>query len=467
MFFVYALLFSCVNFALDLIYIKTYQLENYKLKNMLFKTIKFDFAFGHKTPLNITKRIKRLFFCDFLLKIGIFLMIFGIIPIFWLQFLCATILLILSPLTIFLSFLISLPIENLIKKSFIRKAKKKLSRMRCKKIAITGSFGKTTTKHILYDILKVEFDVCATPKSFNTPMGICKTILEDLKETDDFFIVEFGARQSGDIEFLSKLVGVDFGILTPIGNCHLQTFGSVENIENTKYELCDNAKEFVVFNGKSKSTKKLYKRFSRRKYLVCEEGSFAYAKNIESTTEGSHFTLVLDGKECFCKTKLLGKANIDNIVVAASMAYLLGETVFGIVRGIENASPIAHRLELIKTDFITCLDDSYNSNLDGFKEALTVLSSFPGRKILVSPGIVELGKEQYSANVEVGKMAGKVCDIFVIMNETNREALFSGAADVPEIYFAKTRLQQQEILKKIIQKGDVVLFENDFPDNIK
>ncbi len=467
MFILYAFVFSCVNFVLDLIYIKTYQLESYKLKNMFFKTINLNFAFGKKTPLNITKRIKRLFFCDFLLKFAIFLMIFGLIPIFWLQFVIAILILILSPATIFLSFFVMLPVENLIKRSFIKKAKKKLAKMKCKKIAITGSFGKTTTKHILYDILKVEFDVCATPKSFNTPMGICKTILEQLKETDDFFIVEFGARQSGDIEFLAKLVGVDFGILTPIGNCHLQTFGSIENIENTKYELCENAKEFVVFNGKSKSTKKLYNRFSRKKYLVCEEGSFAYAKNITSTSEGSEFTLVLDKKEYSCKTKLLGKANIDNIVVAASMAYLLGETAFGIVKGIAQAQPIAHRLELIKTDFVTCLDDSYNSNVEGFKEALTVLSSFEGRKILVSPGLVELGKQQYNANFEAGRLAAKVCDIFVIMNETNREALLAGASDLPEIYFAKTRQEQQQILKKIIKKGDVVLFENDFPDNIK
>ncbi len=467
MFVLYAFLFALVVCGLDLIYIKTYQLESYKLKNTLLKLAKYDFAFGKKTPLKITKRIKRLFFINFLTNFVVFLMIFAFLPYFWQQFVVAFLVVFLSNFCVLLSFVLALPIENLIKQNYIRKAKKKLSKMKCKKIAITGSFGKTSTKHILYDILKEEFDVCATPKSFNTPMGICKTVLEDLKETDDYFIVEFGARQSGDIDFLAKLVSVDFGILTPIGNCHLQTFGSVENIENTKYELCENAKDFVVFNGRNKSTRKLYNRFQRRKYMVCEEGSFAYAKDIVSSAEGSRFSLVLDDKQLSCKTRLLGRANIDNIVVAASMAYLLGESLYGIAKGILNARPIPHRLEMIKTDFVTCLDDSYNSNLDGFKEALSVLSGFDGRKIVVSPGIVELGKQQEEVNAEVGRLVAEVADIFVIMNETNRQALLTGAENLAEIYFAKNREQQQQLLRKIIKKGDVVLFENDFPDNIK
>ncbi len=471
MFVLYAFLIAIMITVLDLVFIKSYQLENYKVGNYLKKTIKFEFAFGDKTKLNFTKRIKRLIFIDFLLKFLIFLIFFGFINNFWINFVIVFLFVIFSEIIVVLSFYVVFPLEEFIKKIYIKKAKNKLKNINCKKIAITGSYGKTSTKNILYQILKQEFDVCETPKSFNTPMGICKTILEDLKETDDFLIVEYGARKIGDIEFLAKNFGVDFGIITPIGNCHLETFGSVENIEKTKYELCEEAKDLVIFNGSSKSTKKLFNRFLKQKYLVCEENSYAYAKNIKSSSSGSTFDMVIDNKVFKCETKLLGKSNIDNIVVASTMAYLLKESVYNIQKAIKNLKPTPHRLELINGKFANIIDDSYNSNFDGFMQALEVLSKFNGNKIVVSPGVVELGKQQWQVNYDIGKEIGKVADFFVIMNQTNKNALFEGAQKggmtKSNIFFADTRQQQKMILKKMLKAGDVVLFENDFPDNIK
>lgn len=471
MFVLYALLVSLILTCLDLIYIKVFQLEGYKISNYIKKILKAEFSFGNKTPLVYTKRINRLIFFNFLLNLTYFLLFFELISHIWIEVLLTISLFLISPLLIVLTFIFALPFENCIKNNFIKKAKNKLKTMPCKKIAITGSFGKTSTKNILYQIMAEEFDVCSTPKSYNTPMGICKTILENLKETDDFFIVEFGARHIGDIDFLAKFVGVDFGIVTPIGNCHLETFGTIENIENAKYELCENTKDWVVFNGKSKSTKKLFDRYLKKKYLVCEENSFAYAKNIKSTEKGSLFSIVIDGKEFECQTKLLGKANVDNIVVASTMAYLLGESLFNIQKGIKNLKAIPHRLELIKGEFVNVIDDSYNSNYEGFLQALQVLESFEGKKIVVSPGIVELGKEQEKVNFSIAKEVAHRCDIFVIMNQTNKVTLFDGAIkgglDEKNIYFCANREEQKLLLKKILHKGDVVLFENDFPDNIK
>lgn len=494
MFVLYAFLVTIAFSGVSYIFVKLFQLENYRMSNYLKKVCKFDFAFGKKTPLVFTNRIKRLFFCIFLFNFCIFLLLYGAIPNFWVNFVFTFLIFIFSPIWVTLAFLCTFPIENMIKQNFVRKAKKKLSRCACKTIAITGSYGKTSTKNILFQMLREEFDVCATPKSFNTPMGVCKTILENLKETDDFFIVEFGARRVGDIEKLSSLVGVDFGIITPIGNCHLETFGSLERLENTKFELCEGAKDLVVFSGKSKSSKKLFERFEHKKYLVGENGSFAYAKDVKVSQEGCKFTLVLEGKCLKCKTRLLGQASIDNIVEAAAMAHLLGESDFDIVRAIERLTPTPHRLELIK-GFVNVIDDSYNSNLDGFKEALAVLSCFGGRKIVVSPGIVELGKTQYETNRLVGKEVAKCADIFLIMNETNKAALTEGATSANEevqadganegdeaggapaeekenakgcqILYAKTREEQKKILKGLLTSGDTVLFENDLPDNMK
>ncbi len=472
MFVLYSFVVSLVLVLLDLIFFKSFQLENYNIKRYIKNSISLDFSLGRKTPLIFTNRIKRLIFCDFLLKICVFLMFFGLISNFWINFVITILLILISPIFVCLSFLLAQPIENVIKKRIIKKAKQKLKRCSCKIIAITGSYGKTSTKNILYQILSEEFDVCASPKSYNTPMGVCRTILENLKETDDFLILEFGARAQGDIEELSKMVGVDFGIITPIGNCHLETFGSIEKIENTKFELCENVKQAVVFNGKSKSTQKLFDRFTRRKYLVCEENSFAYACDIKTSASGSEFVMVLDGCRFDCTTKLLGRANIDNIVVASAMAYLLGENFHSIKKGVAKTKPVPHRLELIKGRFVNVIDDSYNSNLEGFKEALSVLSGFgEGKKVVVSPGIIELGKTQFDVNKNAGVEVGRVADIFVIMNETNKKALQEGAIegglDKEKIYFAKTREEQKQLLKDILKKGDCVLFENDFPDNVK
>lgn len=469
MFVLYAFLISVGLTLIGFIFIKNFQLENYKIKRYIKNIVRFDFSFGDKNKLIFTKRVKRLILINFLLNFAYFLLFFGLIPYFWINFGLSIVLILFSPIVIVISFAVAKPMEELIKLHYLKKAKRKLQKLNCKKIAITGSFGKTSTKNILYQILAEEFDVCATPKSYNTPMGICKTILEDLKETDEFFIVEMGARHVGDIGFLAKYVGVDFGIMTPIGNCHLETFGSIENIEKTKYELCENTKDVVIFNGKSKSTKKLYKKYPQKKYLVCEEGSFAYAKDAVSNSDGTEFVMMLDGKQFLCQTKLLGKANIDNIVVATAMAYLLGESLYNIQNAIKHIQPTPHRLELIKGQFVDVIDDSYNSNFEGFKQALEVLASFEGKKIVVSPGIVELGKQQEKVNYDIGKEIAKVADIFVIMNQTNKKALNDGAKEggLSEIYYANTRSEQKEILKKILQKGDVVLFENDLPDNLK
>lgn len=467
MFVFYSILIAPFLCLFDLLFFKNFQLEGYKIDKYIKNMHKINFS--NKTPLVFTHRVLRLFAGNFVIKLLILLLFFGFVRVFWADFVFIICMLIFSPMIVVATFAIMQPIENLIKKRFIQKAKKKLKSCVCKTVAITGSYGKTSTKNILYQILKQDFDVCASPKSFNTPMGVCKTILEQLKETDDFLIVEFGARRLGDIDELAKMVGVDFGIITPLGSCHLETFGSLENIENAKFELCENTKNAVVFNGKSKGSQKLYERFDRKKYLVCKEGSFAYAKDVVCKSGGSSFTLVLDGKTLSCSTNLLGKSNIDNIVVAAAMAYVLGQSMYGIKKGIENLQPTAHRLELIK-GFSNVIDDSYNSNFDGFIQALEVLSSFEGRKIVVSPGIVELGKAQYDTNKKVAQEVSRVADIFVIMNETNKTALTDGAMmskKQPKIFYANTRTQQKELLKNIIKKGDVVLFENDLPDNFR
>lgn len=466
---VYSILCSLVISLLILPATKVYQLENYKIKKTLKKIISFDLANGDKNKLKFTNRIKRFLFCVFLVFFLIFLIIFSIKIKIYLKIILILLTVVFLPIFFLLAHLLDLPIEESIKRSYIRKAKKKLNALKCKKIAITGSFGKTTTKNFLFQILSKKFKVCITPKSYNTPMGVCMTILDKLAEDDDFFVVEMGARQRGDIDYLCKMVGVDYGIITAVGNCHIETFKTLEAVENTKAELCDNTNNFVVINGSNKSGIKIYERCKKKKYLVCKENSFAYVQDVKIKDNKTYFNLFIDNKMVKTHTNLLGKGNIDNITTAAALCYLLGVSLFDIDNGIRELKPIAHRLEVIR-GYCTVIDDSYNSNFDGFCEALEILKSFGGRKILVTPGMVELGKMQYEQNYKIGEQIASCCDIVIVMNKVNNIALTNGIKKggfEGDIYYAYTRLEQKNLLKEIIKKDDVVLFENDLPDNYR
>lgn len=462
--------YSVAMVLLSLPLIKVYQLENYKPLKFVSRVFKFNLAFGDKNKLVLTNRIKRYIFCEFLLFFVVFSLIFYFLTKYYLNLIVMFVGIIFLPVLMIITHYLILPAEKLIICSYIKKAKNKLKTMPCKKIAITGSFGKTSTKNILFQILSQKFKVCATPKSYNTPMGVCKTILENLTEKDDFFIVEMGARHIGDIEFLCKLVGADYGVLTPVGNCHIETFKTLENVENTKFEICENVQDFMIINAKSDSNKKLYERCEKKKYLIGEENSFAYATNVNVKNLKTYFNLHIESQSIEVSTNLLGKASVDNIVTASALAYLLGVNLLDIKKGISLLKAIPHRMELIK-GYANIIDDSYNSNFEGFKQALDVLSKFHAKKILVTPGMVELGDKQFDMNFEIAKLVAKVCDIVVVMNEVNYKAIIEGLKaknfDMKNVYHAKSRKEQKEILKKILQANDIVLFENDLPDNYK
>ena len=451
-------------------FVKTYQLCSYNLSSFWKNCLEFSFSVGDKNKIKLTKRLLRfeilyaiisffLFFIVFLLINSGFLIIFDLIIIF-----------LLIPVWISLTHIILFPIEKLIKWFYILKAKKKLEKKNIIKIGITGSYGKTSVKNILAHLLSTRYKVCQTPKNYNTEMGLTLTILNELDD-HDVFIAEMGARKKKDIEKLAKIVKPSLGVLTPIGQCHLQSFKTINNIENTKFELaqnlCTNGQMF--FCGGNDSCEKLYHRFGGNKKLIGKEGSFCYAKNILYSSKGSEFEIVLDGQVLKASTKLLGKMNVQNIVLASAVAKFLGVSNKDICTAIASLAPSPHRLEVIKTDFCTILDDSYNSNEDGFMQALEVLEMFDGRKIVVTPGMVELGTAQAEKNFQLGCKIADSCDYLIIMNDTNKNALLSGAIShnfkKENIYFAKNRHEQKELINLLSCKNCVILFENDLPDN--
>ena len=447
--------------------LKNYQLSGYKIKPFL-KSLR-NLNFQNKTPIKFTPRLLR-FMCTFCLFFTIYSVLWFTFFILWWHYIIYALLIIPAIVSItILAHICMLPIEHMIAGSFIKKAQEKLKKINCIRIGITGSFGKTSTKNILRDMLSYKYKVCTSPQSYNTPLGLSRTVLENLEEGDDIIIFEMGARHSGDIDYLCKIYGVDYGVITSVGKQHLETFKSIAKIGDTKFELYKNSKEKTVFGRGLKDT--LYARAVDRKILACEDGSFCYAKSVGCSAEGMSATIMLDGKELELKTKLLGKHNLDNIMCALALAYTLGVTIYDLKKAVLNLKPTPHRLEVIKTGKFVVIDDSYNSNEAGAKEALNVLKLFEGRKFIITPGLVEMGSEQSIANYKFGKAIAEVCDYAIVMNKENRGALLEGlwAGGFPkDKVYVKSRLEDaMAVIKQYASVNDVVLFENDLPDNFR
>ena len=367
------------------------------------------------------------------------------------------------------------PIEKKINNGYFQSAKKKLDeRPDLIKIGITGSYGKTSTKFALRDILSVKYNVLATPSSFNTPMGVSSIINGKLERAHQVFIAEMGARHVGDIKELCELVHPKYAMITSIGEQHLETFGSITNIVNTKNEIMDSLPEDGVgfFASDGEFCDRLFAKCDREKYRTGYDASrkpHMLISEVQVDTQGSKFLLTCsDGTYARCRTRLLGRHNIQNIALAASMARRLGLTMEEIARGIRRIEPVEHRLQLIPGS-ITVIDDAFNSNPAGSAEALNVLSGFAGRRFIITPGMVEQGEKEDQLNYAFGaQMPGKV-DYAILVGPKHTRPIYEGMVEAgfneDRIYVAADLTEATRILREMGRNGDVVLFENDLPDN--
>lgn len=437
-----------------------------------------QYTASQKTPLKYTKRMTRLVVVYSILVFALTMLFLNIsflyIPYF--KYGAVGLIPMFVPLLVCLAFYITLPFEILNNKRYVKKATMVLDkRTDLIKIGITGSYAKTSVKNILATLLSVKYNVLATPQSFNTPLGISKTVLDSLNDSHQVFIAEMGARYQGDIKELCEMVKPNIGILTGLGNQHLLTFGSEERLIATKGELQDwislsNGKMF--FNGDCEKNKILFDKCECEKTMVYgfDEKSDLYAKNISYDNRGVSFTIVYNKKSYKTHAGLLGKHNISNIMLCASVCLSLGLTMEEIVKGVEMLTASPHRMALIpSSSSLVIIDDAYNGSVEGSKAALDVLASFEGTKVVITPGLVELGKEQVESNKEFGRHMAKCADYVIINGTTNYESLFAGLKEgqMPEenILRAGSLKQATTLLAGITKPGDVVLFENDLPDN--
>jgi UDP-N-acetylmuramoyl-tripeptide--D-alanyl-D-alanine ligase len=384
----------------------------------------------------------------------------------------------LNPLTTVLANFLLSPVQRAINQTYLRRAQGRLRDVKPLVIGITGSYGKTSTKYLLEHLLAGHRRVLKTPLSYNTLMGICRVINDNLPADCEVFIAEMGAYRRGDIKELCDFVHPTIGILTAIGPQHLERFKTIENVQATKYELIEALPStgVAIFNNDDPRCRALADRTTQvrvMRYGLDTEGQALdlWAEHIAIGPEGLSFTLAdTHGGRIDVRTVLLGRHNVLNILGASCAALAVGMPLPDIVRAIRDLPAVPHRLQLMDNGSgVTVIDDSYNSNPVGAMEALEVLGSFTtGRRILVTPGMVELGALEAQLNEELGAKAAEVCDYVILVGVERTKTLVAGLQrkNFPQekIRVVRDLKGATIVLPTIVGVGDTVLFENDLPD---
>lgn len=381
-----------------------------------------------------------------------------------------------APFFLMLANLILQPFEEQKKAGFFAEAKQMLAENpNLIKIAITGSFGKTSVKHILNIIMEEKYHTLMPPGSYNTPMGITITVREHLKPFHQAFITEMGAKRVGDIKELCDLVQPQYGILTAIGEQHLETFGSFEKIVDTKFELIDALPRdgIAVLNFDDENIRG---NANRMKGKVISYGLHYGALDYRGTDiryhgRGMEFTVECpNGEKETIKTRLLGEHNALNIVGAIAMAKEMGVTLGQAKKALATLPPVEHRLELkVHANGLSVIDDAFNSNPVGAKSAMDVLKAMEGgRKFLITPGMVELGDVEAEENRKFGIAAAAACDYIALVGVKQTEPIKEGilSAGFPEdhLFIAEDLKAANTYVYGKAVSGDIVLYENDLPD---
>ncbi|MBE7086514.1 MAG: UDP-N-acetylmuramoyl-tripeptide--D-alanyl-D-alanine ligase [Clostridiales bacterium] len=369
----------------------------------------------------------------------------------------------LLPVLLSLANLIEGAFEDARNQKFVQRAGRVLDEKQILRIGIVGSYGKTSVKNILKSILLEKYDVVETPESYNTPIGIAKTVYSEGFANKQVLIAEMGARKSGDISELCQMVKPEYAIFTGVCEQHIETFGSLDGVWREKSEIFKSGAK-KVFCGES------LRSFMKEEYKT----EISYAENVvvedvalEATK--TKFTLCIDGEEIVVETALLGNAAIENVRLAVALALELGLTVKEIGAGLQKAQPIPHRLQLLENNGVYILDDAYNCNPRGAEEAIKALSRFTGRKCIVTPGIVECGVLEDGVNQRLGaQIAEANLDKVVLVGDTLVGVVKTGysnaSGDMQKLCIAEDLEAAQAILSDWVQAGDAVLFLNDLPD---
>lgn len=339
--------------------------------------------------------------------------------------------------------------ERFLMARFRSRARKKLSDMsELRVILITASYGKTSMKNFLYELLKDSFICYKTPRSINTEGGIIKDINENLPTNTQIYIAEAGAREPGDISTLAALLEPEIVIVGEIGSAHLEYFKNIETTRNTKLEAL--------------SSKRLKKAFLHSSTLKQEDEIISIynsnISNIIATLDGIKFNM---GDKTF-NTPLLGEFHSENLAAVISVAKYLGVDDDSISMALSRLKNPDHRLSKIEANAKLIIDDSFNGNINGMCASYKLASTYDGTKVLITPGIVEGGADD---NARLAKVANEIFDVVLITGALNAPVLLKYLTK-PKVVIVKDKSELTNLLVKHTKPGDLILFSNDAPSFI-
>lgn len=366
--------------------------------------------------------------------------------------------------------MIAQPLEKRIKKMYKQSALLKLKQCNCIKIGITGSYGKTSIKNILNEVLSTKYFCCATPLSYNNEMGITKTILEKLSFFHEVFICEMGADHLHEIEDLSKMIEPTIGIVSAIGPQHLQTFHSIENILHEKLQLIEHLPKdgIGIINIDNRYLRECVLEVKCTLITVAIHHQADYqARNIVCTPSGSSFEVIHQNKRTAYQIPLLGEHNVLNSLIAIALANELHLEEILVQYALNHLMPIAHRMEIKSYYKATLIDNAYNSNPDSALEALKILKMMPGRHFLITPGFIDLGESQEAYSKALGGQIAQYADTVILVGRdvvAIEQGALNGGMDQSAIFRVATMKEALSEVIGMLHENDTILIENDLPD---
>ena len=418
--------------------------------------------------LVLTARVKRQI-AVLIVLMSLFILLGRIFPADILGVLC----IIMSFLMIYPMAVITLPVEEAIKNRYESEARQILQdNDQILKIGITGSYGKTSTKNIVSDIIADDRYTLITPASYNTPMGITRTVREMLKPIHEVFVCEMGADKAGDISYLMDFVKPKFGVVTSIGPQHLNTFHTIENIIHEKMQeiemLPKDGTGFINLDNEYIASYRIRNSCEVISVGIENKDADLVAEKITYSKDGSKFSVKIDNHTYRFTTSLLGKHNITNILIGIAIARKLGLSMDKITANVKHISQVEHRLEVKKINNLTFIDDAFNSNPVGSKMALDVLSMMPGTRVIVTPGMIDLGEEEERINREFGAYMKDKADEVILVGEKQTRPILEGLKesgfDEEKIIVFKTVREAFDHIYRNCSTKDTILLENDLPD---
>lgn len=386
----------------------------------------------------------------------------------------ASVMFAILPLTLMLANLLLAPYERQVQRGFYAEAVGRLARVHPFIIGITGSYGKSSSKAMLAHLLQCHAPTLAASGSINTVMGVTRHIREDLIPGHRFLVVEMGAYAVGSIKRLCALTPPAAGLITAVGDMHLERFGSTDAIMQAKGELARALPPggILVVNADSPNALQIARQSSHCRVLLYGERSdevlATRVENLVFTKAGTRFVLRHGDRVFDCFTPLLGRPIVLNLAGAFTLAVAVGADPDVTVASFRTLAPVSNRLEVVEDAGITWIRDAYNSNQFGFRAALEVAADLPvSRRFLVTPGVIELGTMQREVNTALSREAAAICDNTVVVSETNRAAFADGhaaAGQSERLVAVPTRSDAFRWLHEHLRDGDCVILENDLPD---